>query len=217
MINYLNNIKANNEQNILNLFYELFFVLKYLTQTAPYLKFKNLRELIKYFELNKYELNELNNAISRLKDNLSINTILHFYEMIVNEAFGGLTKDIEAKIKNKGINIEEDIAINIDNCLKENKIIKTDIIIPAMKKYILRNIMNKDINNYLFDLNSLKQKDLWDITIFGTKEFNEEFNKLVELDKNENNVVNYLYSKIYNIEIVEEDPNPELDQDDPFN
>ena len=88
-----------------------------------------------------------------------------------------------------------------ENCFKENKIIKTDIIISAMKKHILRNIKDNDIIDYLFNFNDLRQKDLWDITVFGEKDFEKEFNKLVELDKNVNNVVKYLYSKIYNIEI----------------
>jgi hypothetical protein len=80
-----------------------------------------------------------------------------------------------------------------------------------MKIYILRNIKDKDIDNYLFDLNDLKNKDLWDMDIYESKEFNKEFNELVKLDKYEKdekdvkNVVNYLYSKIYDIEILEEE------------
>ena len=81
-----------------------------------------------------------------------------------------------------------------------------------MKKYVLRNIKDNDINNYLFSLNNLKQRDLWDITIFGTKDFNDDFNKLVKLDENENNVVKYLYSKIYNIEIGPEDEEEEEEE-----
>ena len=195
---YLNNI---NEERATNIFYELFFAFKYIIENVPDLKFKNLKDLIKYLELRNYKLKELNNAKNQLKENLSIDTILHFYEIVLNEAFNNLTKDIGTKIKDKGINIEENIKNNIENCFKENKIIKTDIIISAMKKHILRNIKDNDIIDYLFNFNDLRQKDLWDITVFGEKDFEKEFNKLVELDKNENNVVKYLYQKIYNIEI----------------
>ena len=93
----------------------------------------------------------------------------------------------------------------------ENKIIKIENIISAMKIYILRNIKDKDIDSYLFDFNDLKNKDLWDMDIYGSKEFNEEFNELVKLDKDEEdekdvkNVVKYLYSKIYDIEILKEE------------
>ena len=122
-----------------------------------------------------------------------------------------MTKHIKQKIIDKGINVEEEIFNKIEQCLEENKIIKKDIIILAMKKYILRNIKDKEQDNYLFNLNDLKDKNLWDITIYGTKEFNQEFNKLVEIDEDEEgkkNVVNYLYSKIYNIENIE-DPEEE--------
>ena len=126
-----------------------------------------------------------------------------------------MTKHIKQKIIDKGINVEEEIFNKIEQCLEENKIIKKDIIILAMKKYILRNIKDKEQDNYLFNLNDLKDKNLWDITIYGAKEFNQEFNKLVELDKDEEgkkNVVNYLYSKIYNIENIE-DPEEEEEEE----
>ena len=214
LMKYLNNRKNINEKNVINIFYELFFALRYTMQNASDIKFKNLKDLIKYLELKNYKFENLNNAISSLKDHLSIKTILHFYEIVVNEAFNNLTNDIETKIKDKGINIEENIINDIEKCFNENKIIKLDIIIPAMKKYILRNIKDNDINNYLFSLDNLKQKDLWDITIFGTKEFSYDFNKLVELDKNENNVVKYLYSKIYSIEIGEGDKEEESEENE---
>ena len=203
---YLNNI---NEERATNIFYELFFAFKYIIEKVPDLKFKNLKDLIKYLELRNYKLKELNNAINainQLKENLSIDTILHFYEMVLNKAFNYLTKDIEKKLKNKKIYIEENITNNIDSYFDENNIIKMDTITSAMKKFILRNIMNDDSNNYLFNLEDLrKEEDLWDITIFRSKEFKDNFDKLVELNKNENYVVNYLYVKIYEIEIEEEE------------
>ena len=206
LMEYLNNI---NEERATNIFYELFFAFKYIIEKVPDLKFKNLKDLIKYLELRNYKLKELNNAINainQLKENLSIDTILHFYEMVLNKAFNYLTKDIEKKLKNKKIYIEENITNNIDSYFDENNIIKMDTITSAMKKFILRNIMNDDSNNYLFNLEDLrKEEDLWDITIFRSKEFKDNFDKLVELNKNENYVVNYLYVKIYEIEIEEEE------------
>jgi len=203
LMEYLNNI---NEERATNIFYELFFAFKYIIEKVPDLKFKNLEDLIKYLELKNCELKELNNAKKKLKENLSIDTILHFYEMVLNKAFNYLTKDIEKKLKNKKIYIEENITNNIDSYFDENNIIKMDTITSAMKKFILRNIMNDDSNNYLFNLEDLrKEEDLWDITIFRSKEFKDNFDKLVELNKNENYVVNYLYVKIYEIEIEEEE------------
>ena len=214
LIEYIDNIKRQNEKNVLNLFYELFLVFKYTIQNEHDFKFNNLKDAIKYLELKQYELKELNIAINKLKDSLSMNNILIFYEIVENEAFNNLTEDIKNTIKDKGINIEENIKVDIENCLNENKIIKNDIIIPAMKKYILKNIKDKD--NYLFNLNKLNNKDIWDMTVYENNNFKEEFNKLVELDKNENNVVNYLYSLIYNIEIEAGGQDPEPDPGNPF-
>ena len=213
LMEYLNNI---NEERATNIFYELFFAFKYIIEKVPDLKFKNLKDLIKYLELKNYKLKELNNAINatnQLIKNLSIDTILHFYEMVLNKAFNYLTKDIEKQLKNKKIYIEENITNNIDSYFDENNIIKMDTITSAMKKFILRNIMNDDSNNYLFNLEDLRKEDLWDITIFRSEEFKDNFDQLVDLNKNENYVVNYLYAKIYEIEIEEELPNPEPEPD----
>ena len=80
-----------------------------------------------------------------------------------------------------------------------------------MIKYVLRNIKDKNEDNYLFDFCNLKQKDLWDI--FEEKEFNKEFENLVKLDNNEKNVVIYLYSKIYGIDLMNENGEEEEDGD----
>ena len=173
-------IKIKNEEFALNLFYELYSILRYITQNAPNIKFKNVKDLIKYFELKQYEFIALNDAFKSLNSILSMNNILYFYEMMENEAFINLTKNIQIKIRYNGIFMEENIINNIEKSLNENKIIKIDIIISAMKKYILRNIKGKDEENYLFNLNNLNQKELWNPTIFDKMKFNEEFKKLIE-------------------------------------
>ena len=109
------------------------------------------------------------------------------------------------KINNADIKIDEKIFDEIENLFEKNDIIKSDIIITAMKKYIWRNIKDKDEDNYLFDLNNLKQKDLWDIDI--TNKFDDEFKNIVELDKKDKNVVKYLFWKIYNINDENDDGN----------
>ena len=171
-----------------------------------------MKDLIKYFELKQYEFIALNDAFKSLNSILSMNNILYFYEMMENEAFINLTKNLQIKIRYNGIFMEENIINNIEKSLNENKIIKIDIIISAMKKYILRNINNKNEENYLFNLNNLNQKELWNPTIFDKMKFNEEFKKLIE---NENNVVNYLYSKIYNLDIRDVNDENEI-IDDPL-
>ena len=203
-------LSDKSEEIVLNFFYELYSIFRYITQNAPNIEFKNIRDLIKYLVLKQNEFSHLNSAIKYLNSCLSLNNILYFYEIVENEAFNNLTKNIQIKIRNKGIHIEEDIIKNIEKCFNSNKIIKIKIMISAIKKYILRNIRDKDEKNYLFNLNNLNQKELWAPDIFNTKEFNEEFKKLVEIDKKEKNVVNYLYSKIYNIGISDANEENEI-------
>ena len=164
---------------------------------------QNLQDLKQYFDSKQYKLIQLNDAIVTLKDNLSINSILYFYELVESKVFKKFTKNIEKKIKKSKINIYENTITNIENILNDNKkIINRDTAISAMIKYVLRNVKGKNEDNYLFDFENLKQKDLWDN--FETKEFNKEFENLVKLDNNEKNVVKYLYSKIYGINLMNE-------------
>ncbi len=219
MEKYIKTIQKKNDDNVLNLFYELFFIFKYITKNAPNFKFKTEKDLIKYLELKQYEFTQMNSAISQLTGSLSLNSILYFYEIVENEAFNNLTINIGKKLSADEIIIDQEIEKNIEKCLKENKTITTNIIISAMKKYILRNIKDKAEDKYLFNINDLEhKKDLWDITIFSTKDFKVEFKKLVELDGEQKNIVKYLYSKIYSIEIKNEQepeliPDPEADFD----
>ena len=125
------------------------------------------------------------------------------------------------KINKGNINLDENTLNEIENTFDNNKIIKVDIIISAMKKYILRNIKDKDEDNYLFDLNNLIQKDLWDISI-NTNEFNDDLKNMVKLDKKEKNIIKYLYMIIYNINVGNDnsdgnESNKQEDDEDQFN
>ena len=197
-------IEENSEESNLRLFYELFFIFKYLTELVPAnFKIKIEDDLIKYFELKKYKFTQIQKAKSKIKNLL--NYSLYLFEIAKIEVFNKLTKSIMDKINNADIKIDEKIFDEIENLFEKNDIIKSDIIITAMKKYIWRNIKDKDEDNYLFDLNNLKQKDLWDIDI--TNKFDDEFKNIVELDKKDKNVVKYLYWKIYNINDENDDGN----------
>ena len=197
-------IEENSEESNLRLFYELFFIFKYLTELVPAnFKIKIEDDLIKYFELKHYKFTEIQKAKSKIKNLL--NYSLYLFEIAKIEVFNKLTKSIMDKINNADIKIDEKIFDEIENLFEKNDIIKSDIIITATKKYIWRNIKDKDEDNYLFDLNNLKQKDLWDIDI--TNKFDDEFKNIVELDKKDKNVVKYLYWKIYNINDENDDGN----------
>ena len=204
MEDYIKTKTKIEEDNVLNLFYELYFLFKYITLISPSnITIQNLQDLKQYFDSKQYKLIQLNDAIVTLKENLSINSILYFYELVESKVFKKFTKNIEKKIKKSKINMDENTITNIENILNDNKkIINRDTAISAMIKYVLRNVKGKNEDNYLFDFENLKQKDLWDN--FETKEFNKEFENLVKLDNNEKNVVKYLYSKIYGIDLMNE-------------
>ena len=204
MEDYIKTKTKIKEDNVLNLFYELYFLFKYITLISPSnITIQNLQDLKQYFDSKQYKLIQLNDAIVTLKENLSINSILYFYELVESKVFIKFTKNIEEKIKKSKINMDENTITNIENILNDNKkIINRDTAISAMIKYVLRNVKGKNEDNYLFDFENLKQKDLWDN--FETKEFDEEFENLVKLDNNEKNVVKYLYSKIYGIDLMNE-------------
>ena len=72
-----------------------------------------------------------------------------------------------------------------------------------MKKYILRYIKNQ--KEFLFNFDDLKRKEIWDIGIYNSKDFNSDFDKLLLVNSNKNCgnnlVVKYFYLLIYEIDI----------------
>ena len=48
---------------------------------------QNLQDLKQYFDSKQYKLIQLNDAIVTLKENLSINSILYFYELVESKVF----------------------------------------------------------------------------------------------------------------------------------
>ena len=195
------------EGNILNIFYELLSLFNNLIQNEFDLKVKNdeksFDDIIKYLEIKSYNYPKLKEIKNSLKNILSINYLLLFYEKVKNKAFNKLTPDLKQKIENEKFYMDINIQNEIEECLNANKIIKKDILKTAMIKYILRYIIKEE--KFLFNFNDLKKKDVWDISIFNTKDFNSDFEKLVGLDSKGNNgnnlVVKYFYLLIYEIDM----------------
>ena len=214
--------KLDNEN--LNLFYEIYFVLKYSIQENFNIKIReedkdnSFNNIIKYLELKSYSLPELKKAKDSLKENLLLNHLLFFYETLEIKVFASFTTVFRKRINDDDVLIKDkNISDNIKTILDTNNVIKLEIIEKAMKKYLLRNIQYE--NEYLFNLDNLiKKNNVWDINIIRTKDFKTESQKLNNLDKN-NNVVRYIYCYIFNIEENDEpdhhyDPlNPEEDED----
>ena len=214
---YLKNIS---DKDSLNLFYEIYFILKYICQENFDLKIReednnSLNHIIKYLELKSYSLPELKKVKDSLKEYLLLNNLLFFYETLEIKVFDSFTTIFRKKINDDVVVIKDENIINdIEKTLENNNIIKLERIVKAMKKFILRNILYED--EYLFKLNHLiNGKNVWDIdiAIFGTNEFKAESKKLNDLDK-DNNVIKYIYCDIFNIKYKEIENNEEPDDPD---
>ena len=203
MEEYINKINKENNPNLLNLFYELYFIFKYLTYNTNDIKInkdeKSINDLVKYLELKSYKLPEIKEAKNSLNYCLSLNNILHFYQIVLEKAFNYLTTEIKEKLMKIDIDIKEENIINIKENLASNVIITSDVLISAMKKYILKYVKNKD--RYIFGIkNLIDNKDIWNIHL--NEKFYVEFNKLFSIDNDEkNSVIKYCYMMIYNIKI----------------
>jgi len=205
MEEFLKEIAERDKRNMLTLFYELFSLLNKLTQMELNdLRIKNdendFGNLIKYMKLNTYNFALLNEVKDSLKNILSFNSLIYFYEKVIIKAFNDLTSELKQKIVNEldnEFNINEDIRDEIDTCLNYNKVIKKEIFLEAMKKYILKFIMKRD--NYLFKFSDLKEKDFWNKKIYDREDFREDFAKLSKIG--EQNVIKYGYLLIYEIEV----------------
>ena len=140
---------------------------------------------------------------------MTLDTLLDFYDKVLNKAFIYLTAELKQKIIKEEFNIEEKILNEIENILSGNKIITKDILISAVKKHILRNIKNKE--KFLFDFYDLmNQENIWDENVYKNEDFLNDFSGLLKIDSDEkNSVVKYCYNLIYEIKNENDDGEPE--------
>jgi hypothetical protein len=208
---YLNGL---NETKILNIFYELLTLLNNLSQKEFDLKIKtdenNLDDIIKYLEIKSYNFPQLKQDKDKefLNNILTLDTLLDFYDKVLNKAFIYLTAELKQKIIKEEFNIEEKIINEIENILSGNKIITNDILFSAVKKHILRNIKNKE--KFLFDFYDLmNQENIWDENVYKNEDFLNDFSGLLKIDSDEkNSVVKYCYNLIYEIKNGNDDGEP---------
>ena len=188
-------------------------------------KFKAEETKIKYIiNLMLKENNNLSETFISLIENsyFNINQILSLYELIEENAFDSLTKELKEKlIKNKTINIPEEKEKEIQNEINKTSILKEDLLIKGLKKYIVRYYLgnNSGDNNILNNIkleDIFNRPDIWNKKYLNDKKFNEDKDKLCSINK-ENSLLIYLFMKIFNIknEIVEgeEDENSSDNED----
>ena len=209
---YLN----NDDENIkISLYYNCIYLIIYLMTYLKNEKFKAEETKIEYIlKLMQKENNNMNETFISLIENsyFNINQILSLHEIIEENIFDILTKKIKEKIKKDNIiNISEEKENEIKNEIINTFIIKEDILIKVLKKYIIRYYLgnmsgdNNIINNIKFD-DIFNRIDIWDKIIFTNEKFNDDKNKLCSINE-ENCLLYYLFMEIFNI-------NNEIDDDD---
>ena len=194
-----------NIENTSNIFYEILLLFNYMLQKEFDFNLKKeenfINNILKYFELKSYNFPKLSNIRDLLNNNVSLNTLLDFYEKVEKKAFNDLTGEI--KEKNQNLNLDEDIKDKIQNVLKENEVISEIVLFNAFRKYILRYVKNKE--NDLIKTNDLVEtKNIWEEDQYGTTKFKEEWDNLFKLDNNgndeENCIIKYCFIEIYGLE-----------------
>ena len=175
----------------------------------------SIYSIIRIIERNKYNMNELNKLTYDLSDSLFICNLLGLYEKIELKVFEYLTNEIKEKMQPSEIRIAKLLKDKILNHFKENEanlLIKKEILIKAIKKYILRYCIgdSKDKNKVLEKLNNnfdniFNRIDIWGKHIFEDKKFKEESNKLIMINKEGNCIVKYFYGIAFGFESEKDD------------
>ena len=199
----------NNDDNIKkSLYYNCIYVIIYLMTYLKNEKFKGEETKIEYIiKLMQKENNIMNETFILLIENsyFNINQILSLYEIIEENVFDVLTKKLKEKIiEDKVINIPEEKENEIINEINKASLIKEDLLMKGLKKYIVRYYLgdNEGDNNILYNIkldNIFNKLDIWDKKIFNEEKFNEDKNKLCSINE-DNCLLYHLFMKIFNIE-----------------
>ena len=198
---YLNKIK--NDEIVLNIYYNLCLIFKYWVQNKNIFKNNNKNDeksidyIIRYMELKLYNLDYVKEAQKLCNYILNFNNIIIFFESVENRSFFYLTENIRKKIINEKINIDENIKNKIEQILNNNKILKKDILLKYIKKYIIRYLKNND--DFIFNFKDIYKKNIFDKKILNNNKFEEEFDILCSINSKDNAIVKYCICCIYNI------------------
>ena len=200
----------NNDDNIKkSLYYNCIYVIIYLMTYLKNEKFKGEETKIEYIiKLMQKENNIMNETFILLIENsyFNINQILSLYEIIEENVFDVLTKKLKEKIiEDKVINIPEEKENETTNEINKTSLIKEDLLMKGLKKYIVRYYLgdnegdNNILNNIKLD-DIFNKLDIWNKNIFNEEKFNEDKNKLCSINE-DNCLLYHLFMKIFNIEL----------------
>ena len=142
-----------------------------------------LENISKYFE-----------EMFKDKDNFTINKLSHileYYQILIFDVIKNEIKEYQVEIKND--KIEE-----IQNYFRKEHIIKQEIFASSIRRFIVLFLSKEKSKETKIKLNKnnlinyLNIQDIWDKKIFESKEFIDEFNELINLNVQLNQVL-FLY------------------------
>ena len=169
-------------------------------------------------KLMEKENNQIDKKFKNLFENLKLNIkqIYSLYEIIEEKAFNHLLEKIKDETTEYETEKENELFKKI---IENNTILKEDILIKGIKKYIIRYCLgdyngNKPIlKNVKFE-DMFNKIDIWGETIFNNEIFKEESKTIISEYHKDNNLLIYFYEIVFKkaiyqegeIEIVEEEP-----------
>ena len=160
----------------------------------------SLKYISKIIEKSNYRMND--SFLDFLtNENIHLNDLLYIYERVELKNFDYLKEELSNEIKNKKIN--EEANSKIKEYFKNDKIIlKEEIIINSIKKYIMRYCLgdnqNKSENAKKICFEKISNRaDLWSNEIYKNQKFKEEINELMNMN-NDDCLMNYFIKKIFN-------------------
>ena len=192
--------------DVTDIYYNLQSIIIYLMTNEKNNKYDSnmkINDLVKIMAKSNFEINPaFNSFIKQFYDMLFLNNLLHLNQEIECRVFYNLTEMIDID-KNK-MEINETKKNEIENDLNvENKLITKDILIDAIKKYILRYCINdhqnnKDILNKYKNMDDIiNKKDIWEETVVNDSRFKKECNELKTINTGDNYLLKYCYNILF--------------------
>jgi hypothetical protein len=209
--NYFND-ENKSKDNFIKIYINLQYIMIYLTiyDNNNYDSAKiPLEYIAKVIKKENYQLDDLLiDFLNQQSNKLFINNLLYLYEKAEIKCFEYLTEQIDINEKDKNISTEKESKIK-EYFSDSDLLLKEDIMINSIKKYILRYCIGSDIdNNNIFkncDLEKLVNKeDIWNNKIYQDDKFKVEFEKLKELNDEENNIMKYFFKTLFKVKTDKE-------------
>jgi hypothetical protein len=209
--NYFND-ENKSKDNFIKIYINLQYFMIYLTiyDNNNYDSAKiSLEYIAKVIKKENYQLDDLLiDFLNQQSNKLFINNLLYLYEKAEIKCFEYLTEQIDINEKDKNISTEKESKIK-EYFSDSDLLLKEDIMINSIKKYILRYCIGSDIdNNNIFkncDLEKLVNKeDIWNNKIYQDDKFKLEFEKLKELNDEENNIMKYFFKTLFKVKTDKE-------------